>query len=127
MQNSLERDLDFNLDNFNKKFDETVDSEDYKSLFPSYFFDSNDSPDNTFENNKDDIKQKSVLELSLGDIIIELRDMFFIILELVSKSINPINYVTSTPKRKYIFSIFLIVFGCLLLLLSSIMMEKKVL
>ena len=41
MQNSLEKDLDFNLDNFNKKFDETVDSEDYKSLFPSYFFDSN--------------------------------------------------------------------------------------
>ena len=63
MQNSLERDLDFNLDNFNKKFDETVDSEDYKSLFPSYFFDSNMSPNNTFENIKDDIKQKSVFRI----------------------------------------------------------------
>jgi len=127
MQNSLEKDLDFNLDNFNNKFEKILGSEDYKDFFPAYFSDSDMSPDNTFKDNMDEIKQGSILDMSLGNIILELRDMFFIILELVSKSKNPINYITSTSKRKYIFSIFLIVFGCLLLLLSTLMMEKKVL
>ena len=127
MQNSLERDLDFNLDKFNNKFEKVLESEDYKDFFPAYFSDSDMSPKNDFNDNMDDIKIKSILDLSLGEIILELRDMFFIILELISKSRNPINYISSTPKRKYIFSIFLIVFGCLLLLLSTLMMEKKVL
>ena len=127
MQNSLEKDLDFNLDNFNNKFEKILGSEDYKDFFPAYFSDSDMSPDNTFKDNMDEIKQGSILDMSLGNIILELRDMIFIILELVSKSKNPINYITSTSKRKYIFSIFLIVFGCLLLLLSTLMMEKKVL
>lgn len=127
MQNSLEKKLGFNLDKFNNKFDKILESEDYKDFFPAYFSDSDMSPDNTFKNNMDEINQGTILDLSLGNIILELRDMFFIILELVSKSKNPINYITSTPKRKYIFSIFLIVFGCLLLLLSTLMMEKKVL
>ena len=127
MQNSLEKDLDFNLDKFNNKFDKILDSEDYKDFFPAYFSDSDMSPDNTFKNKTDEVKQGNILDMSLGNIILELRDMFFIILELISKSKNPINYITSTPKRKYIFSIFLIVFGCLLLLLSTLMMEKKVL
>lgn len=127
MQNSLEKDLDFNLDKFNNKFDKILDSEDYKDFFPAYFSDSDMSPDNTFKNKMDEVKQGNILDMSLGNIILELRDMFFIILELISKSKNPINYITSTPKRKYIFSIFLIVFGCLLLLLSTLMMENKVL
>ena len=123
MQNSLKTSIGFNLDNFNKKFKQTLESEDYKS----YFSESDMSPDNTFKNNRDEVKQKSIMDISLGNIILELRDMFFIILELISKSKNPINYISSTPKRKYIFSLFLIIFGSLLLLLSSLMMEKKVL
>ena len=125
MQNSLKRDVKFNLDNFNKQFEERISSEKYKYSFSDTENEVN--PDNRFENQYDEISKLNPINLSLGEIIIDLRNMFFIILELISKNKNPINYITSTPKRKYTFSLFLIVFGCLLLLLSTLMMEKKIL
>ena len=123
MQNSLNRDVKFNLDNFNKQFEKNITSESNLMYSNS---ENTVSPDNRFESYKDEINKFNPLNMSLGEIVLDLRNMFFIILELVSKSKNPINYVTSTSKRKYIFSIFLIVFGSLLLLLSSLMMEKKI-
>tara|TARA_B110000908_G_scaffold102199_1_gene120446 strand:+ start:12521 stop:12907 length:387 start_codon:yes stop_codon:yes gene_type:complete len=128
MQNSLKR-KNNNLGNFNKSFQESLESEDYKSVFGAYFSDTDSvkDPNNNFNNKNKEMKQTTILDLSLGDIILELRDMFFILLELISKSKNPINYITSTSKRKYVFSIFLIVFGGLLLLLSNLMMEKNIL
>ena len=125
MQNSLKRDVKFNLDNFNKEFEEKISSEKYNYSFSDTENEVN--PDNRFENQYDEISKLNPINLSLGEIIIDLRNMFFIILELISKNKNPINYITSTPKRKYTFSLFLIVFGCLLLLLSTLMMEKKIL
>ena len=124
MQNSLKRDVKFNLDNFNKEFEENVSSEN-NSIYSNS--ENTVTPDNRFENQEDEINKFNPINMSLGEIIMDLRNMFFIILELISKSKNPLNYVTSTSKRKYVFSIFLIVFGCLLLLLSSLMMEKKIL
>jgi hypothetical protein len=123
MQNSLERPIKFNLDNFNKNFEKELNS------------DSDDYLDNYDVNNRftkpfgidDKIEDNNIINLSLGNIVLELREMFFVILELISKKTNPTGYVFSSPKRKYIFGIFLIVFGCLLLLLSTLMMEKNVL
>ena len=118
MQNSLKRDLKSNMDNFNLNFKKKVDTEISETEY-----------DNDIFNKKtDDISSKKIhaMNTSLGDIIIELRNMFFIILELISINKSPLPFIFSTNKRKYVFSIFLIVFGCLLLLLSSLMMEKKV-
>ena len=118
MQNSLKRDLKSNLDNFNLNFKKKVDSEISETKY------ENDE----FNKKTDDMLSKKidVMDTSFGDIIIELRNMFFIILEQVSLNKNPFPFIFSTNKRKYVFSIFLIVFGCLLLLLSSLMMEKNV-
>ena len=118
MQNSLNRDLKFNLDNFNLNFKKRMDTEISESEYKNTRFN---------KRNDDIINKTNVINLSLGNIIIELRQMFFIILELISLNKNPLPFVFSKPKRKYVFSIFLIVFGCTLLLLSSLMMEKKIL
>lgn len=55
------------------------------------------------------------------DIIIDIRDIFYQILNLIENKENPIPYIYSSDKRQFSFSLFLIIFGTLLLLLSSLM------
>ena len=124
MQNALERPIKFNLDNFNKDFNKALNSSDIDDSLDDY--DINNKFNKPFGID-DMIEDNNIVNLSLGNIILELREMFFVILELISKKTNPTSYVFSSPKRKYIFGIFLIVFGCLLLLLSTLMMEKNIL
>lgn len=107
--NSLEKNLKFNSTNFNKEFEENSEKES-KKLF--------------IQDIKDDEIEKEILDLTLQDIIIELRNMFYIILEYISKKMNPLPYIFESRKRKYVFGIFMILFGSLLLMLSSLMMEK---
>lgn len=120
MQNSLNRNLKFNLDNFNMEFQEKIKSSEELDNY-----DVNNKFDKPFGTD-DMIKDNNIINLSIGKIILELRDMFYMILELVSNKINPYGFIISSPKRKFIFGLFLIVFGCLLLLLSNLMMEPKV-
>jgi hypothetical protein len=57
----------------------------------------------------------------IENIIIDIRNIFFQILNLVEDKQNPIPFIYSSNKRQFSFSIFLIIFGTLLLLLSSLM------
>ena len=57
----------------------------------------------------------------IEDIIIDIRDVFFQTLNLIEDKQNPIPYIYSSDKRQFSFSLFLIIFGTLLLLLSSLM------
>jgi hypothetical protein len=54
-------------------------------------------------------------------IILNIRDLFFQILNLVEEKENPLPYIFSSDKRQFAFSLFLIIFGTLLLLLSTLM------
>jgi hypothetical protein len=54
-------------------------------------------------------------------IIIDIRDIFFQILNLVEDKQNPIPYIYSSNKRQFSFSLFLIVFGTILLVLATLM------
>jgi hypothetical protein len=54
-------------------------------------------------------------------IILDIRDLFFQILNLVEEKENPLPYIFSSDKRQFAFSLFLIIFGTLLLLLASLM------
>lgn len=54
-------------------------------------------------------------------IILDIRELFFIILEMVIDKKNPLPYIFSSDNRIFLFSIFLLIFGTLLLLLSSLM------
>jgi hypothetical protein len=56
-------------------------------------------------------------------IIINIRGLFFQILNLIEEKVNPIPFIFSTDKRQFTFALFLIIFGTLLLLLSSLMVS----
>jgi hypothetical protein len=96
----------FNRIKFNKKFEEQTKIEqkiNNKSL-----------EDNEY-NYEPFHKQK------VEDIIIGIRDLFFIILNMIENKQNPIPFIFQSEQRKLYFSLFLIIFGGLLLLLSSLM------
>lgn len=57
----------------------------------------------------------------IENVIIDIRDIFFQILNLLEEKQNPIPYIYSSNKRQFSFSLFLIIFGTLLLLLSTLM------
>lgn len=110
----------FNLDNFNKNFEKKIKEKLKKE--------KNITNKNKYIFNqdlKDDEVFNDVNKLSIEDIVLEIRDIFYISLKLISKKKNPINYIMSSQKRKYCSSILIIILGCLLLLLSTLMMEKS--
>ncbi len=57
----------------------------------------------------------------IENLILDIRDTFFQVLNLIEDKQNPIPYIYSSSKRQFSFSLFLIIFGTLLLLLSSLM------
>ena len=61
----------------------------------------------------------------IEDVIINIRDVFFQTLNLIEDKQNPIPYIYSSDKRQFSFSLFLIIFGTLLLLLSSLMKSPE--
>ena len=80
MQNSLKRDLKFNLDDFNLNFSKNIDQT----------ISDNNSQYDEFNTMNDEFNSNgfNIINTSFGDIVIELRNMFFIILELVSLKEN---------------------------------------
>ena len=61
----------------------------------------------------------------IENVIIDIRDIFFQTLNLIEDRQNPIPYIYSSNKRHFSFSLFLIIFGTLLLLLSSLMKSPE--
>lgn len=59
-------------------------------------------------------------KLSIEDIYFESRDLFFQVFNLISEKKNPIPFIFISDKRILLFSIFLILFGMILLFLSSL-------
>jgi hypothetical protein len=111
--NKSNRDLDqrFNLREFNRQFEEEI-KKDKKMILK--------------EDEKDEvIIRKLPHERSIVDIIINLRETFYKLLELLIDKQNPIPYLFATPERHFSLSILLIVLGSLLLLFSSLMISKK--
>ena len=111
----------FNLDNFNKKFEDVIDKElitekKIKKNKKGYIF-NQDLEDEKIYNN--------VNKLNIENVIIEIRNIFYFSMKYISEKKNPMNYILSTPRRKYCTSILIIILGCLLLLFSTLMMEKS--
>ena len=57
----------------------------------------------------------------LEKIILNIRELFFIVLEMVIDKKNPIPFIMASETRKFSFALFLLIFGSLLLLLSTLM------
>lgn len=71
--------------------------------------------------NDESINKKLPHERSIEDILIIIRELFYKILEMLLDGINPIPFILSSQDRFYGTSIFLIIIGSCLLLLSNLM------
>lgn len=57
----------------------------------------------------------------IENIILDIQKLFYQILDILENRQNPIPFIFTSNKRIFTFSIFLIVIGTLLLILSSLM------
>lgn len=79
-------------------------------------------------NNEDDIIKENILlphQQNIEYIILNIRDMIFIIIEMLENQKNPIPYILSSDKRIFTFSLFLIIFGTIMLILASLMKSSS--
>jgi len=92
-------------------------------------FEANDIKNNKVNNNlimvEKNLNDVEIIILPhkepIENVILNIRDLFFQILNLVEEKENPLPYIFSSDKRQFAFSLFLIIFGTLLLLLASLM------
>jgi len=118
--NKLNRDKDFNVSDFAL----LVNKSDVKSFNLDYLY----QPKREIiykQDLKDEETKKNIINLSLNDIILEMNDIFFISLEMLTKRQNPLLFIFSTPKRQFCSSLLMLILGFLLLVLSNLMMENK--
>jgi len=62
---------------------------------------------------------------TVENIIINIRDLIFIIIDMLENQKNPLPFILSSDTRIFSFSLFLIIFGTLMLLLASLMQSPK--
>jgi hypothetical protein len=116
--NKSNRDVNkqFDQKDFNKKF------EDNERVIEK---------ERKFVNADDVIQQHHIIDKNLPhkkpveDVIINIREMFYKILEMLIDKQNPIPYIFSSPDRHFAFAILLIIIGTLLLLFSNLMMSNS--
>jgi hypothetical protein len=92
-------------------------------------FNSKEAEDNKQSNKSNDLEFDADFSRMLPhkqpveDIIIGIRDLFFIILDKLENKKNPIPFIFASEQRQFCFSLFLIIFGALLLFLSTLMVS----
>ena len=96
----LERDQNFNTDEFNKKFIYTNIKE------PEFI-----------------TQKESENIIYTEDLGINIKNLFFEILEILMNKKNPIPYIMENEKRQFLFAIMLLIIGGLLLFWSNLMYQ----
>lgn len=109
----LERDQKFNPDEFNKQFekaDSVIEAEqEQKSL-----------------NQKVPVIEETPMNLSYTqDLGINMKNLFFEILEMLMNQQNPIPYIMENEKRQFLFAIMVLLIGGLLLFWSNLMINES--
>ena len=64
-------------------------------------------------------------QLSIGEIIDNMRDLFFQVMELLIDRKNPIPFIFASETRQFSFAILLVLIGTILLLFSNLMISNK--
>jgi hypothetical protein len=113
VNNKADRDVDvkFSLVKFNNDFEEQQKIAD------------EDNKIETKLNQINDDIQTEVLphERPLGDIMINVRELIYVIIFSITSFKNPVTYVLSNPDRQFALTIFLVVLGSILLFVSNIL------
>ncbi len=116
--NKSNRDLDkkFDQKDFNKKFEENerIIEEERKFVYAEDIIQKHHVVDKNLPHKK-----------PVEDVIINIREMFYKILEMLIDKQNPIPYIFSSPDRHFAFAVLLIIMGTLLLLFSNLMMSNS--
>lgn len=113
----LERDQKFNPNEFNKQFEEA----DAKS-------EQEDNQINQEVVEKKNIKQIEKEDSSnvyIDDLGINMKNLFFEILEKLVNKENPIPYIMETEKRQFTFAIMILIIGGLTMFLSNLMIDEE--
>jgi hypothetical protein len=106
----LQRDQKFNPDEFNKKFEEA---------------------DSVVENEKITKKEVPIVEETpfnlsyTQDLGVNIKNLFFEILEILMNKQNPIPYIVENEKRQFLFAIMILIIGGLLLFWSNLMINQQ--
>ena len=77
------------------------------------------------ENDDDMIENVPIHKKSIEYVIINIRELFYNCLEMLTMKQNPLPYIFSTQDRQFSFSLFLIIIGTLLLLFSNLMRSPR--
>jgi hypothetical protein len=108
-QHKLERDLKFNVDEFNKYFEKKdLINKQRKEIEQNII-------------NQEIIQKKSDNLFFFEDLAINIKNLFFEILELLLDFKNPIPYILENEKREFEFAIMILLIGILLLFLSNLL------
>lgn len=104
----------FDLTQFNKKFVANDEITQQNNLM-------------TYNMKKPDeiIDSKLPHKKPIEDLIINIRELFYKIIEMLIDRQNPIPWILSTPDRHFAASILLIMIGTLLLLFSNLMISSS--
>ncbi len=106
----------FDLGQFNKTFEDA----DYQA-----------EQTNKLNSSQDMGKSDEIIDSKLPhkkpveDLIVNIRNLFYEILEMLIDKKNPLPLIFSSPDRHFAFSILLIIIGTLLLLFSNLMMSPQ--
>jgi len=109
----LERDQKFNPDEFNKQFEEAdsaIEAEQEKKS----------------TNQEAPVIEETPMNLSYTqDLGINMKNLFFEILEKLVNKENPIPYIMETEKRQFTFAIMILIIGGLMMFLSNLMIDEE--
>lgn len=104
----LEREQNFNVSEFNKTFEENEINQEINQEI------------------KQEIKQEIPENLSYtNDLGINIKNLFFEILEILMNKENPIPYIMENEKRQFYFAIMILLIGGLLLFWSNLMISES--
>lgn len=107
----MENKIKFDPTNFNKNFE----------LNEKKNFELNDNKNVINEKENDYNIGVAPHQQPIENIILDIQKLFYQILDMLENRQNPIPFIFTSNKRIFTFSIFLIIIGTLLLILSSLM------
>ncbi len=107
----------FDLRQFNDEFEQNEEIKEQKNKI---------SNSDDLNNNDEILENVLPHQKPVQDILINIREMFYMTLELLIDKKNPIPYLFSNADRQFSLAIFLIVIGSLLLLFSNLMISSDI-
>jgi len=98
--------------------------------FNKNFNNNEDKIKQEYEINKNIVKNNEIIydklphEKSIEDVIINIRELFYKIIDILYDKKNPIPYIFASADRHFAFSILIMIIGILLLLFSNLLRTK---